>query len=163
MKASGRGPGKPASKRSWGRKPGHEVAQQVADDVDSRPNSWPSLKESLGEFMTDRELRAAERVVARGGLTLLDLQGIEFAEFMWLSHAQKAAMDAVERGEKATTMVGVLAGVRLQSRKNMRSLAIAMNPNQDENTVHPTVPAEVASVYNAEVYGAVDLGDELLS
>jgi hypothetical protein len=155
------GPPKLRGKRTPG--PVHDLAVELESRGQARANAWEVIAAQLAEFVEQSDILAASSILERGGVTLLDLQGIEFAEFMWLARLQRSAVEAMEAGGRTGNLVGTLASVRLASRKNMRTLAALMNPTHDESSTHPTVPAEIASLYNAEAYGADDLGDELLS
>lgn len=102
----------------------------------------------------------AEKVIASGGLSLVEIQAIEFAEMMEVDKVQEGAIEAMAMGEKTSTLVAQLANVKLQSRKHLRAIAELLNPGVNPNKERPELPPEL-EVYNAADAG--DYGDDLVN
>lgn len=93
--------------------------------------AWACVRSAYSD-----EVRAKVDAIAEaGGLSLHDIELLEFAEHETLAEE----IDDLRTQEKATTAISALYSVRLQSRKHLRTLRIAMTPIGTPNDQrHPT-------------------------
>jgi hypothetical protein len=126
--------------------------------------AWAGVRASYSD-----EVRAKVDAVAEaGGLSLHDIELLEYAEHETLAARIDDLLRAMAEGEKTGTAVTALYSVRLQSRKHLRTLRIAMTPIGTPNdNRHPTseeqAKKDAALAAVAEGADPNDTGDELVN
>jgi hypothetical protein len=143
------------------RKPSTDQAQAAVDELGSHAKTWPEVKKLLPTQLAE----AADVVVRAGGMSLLDVQALEYADHVYLTSLLQRCMNATgPEAKQQKTLISGLIHARIQSRKHMRTLAHLMNPVQHVGDTRPALPPEVAAKYNA-IYDLPDddYGDELIN
>jgi hypothetical protein len=148
---------KPRKKQSYNKR-AHDVAAAIAEQQQTTKAAWDTVRQSIPSTYAE----AADAVIESGGLSLLEIQALEYADHLYLTELLQLQIIELDAGARVTALVSALASVRLQSRKHMRSIAIAMNPGNNENGIHPELPPEVAEAYNAAMADGDDFGDDLI-
>jgi hypothetical protein len=138
------------------RKPNTDEAQAMRDAAESVPSCWKEVREHIP---STRARAAADAVVAAGGLSLLDIQGLEYADHMFLT-ALMAKIQSSEDAKGKNTLLTAVIHARLQSRKHLRTIAHLINPTQSVLDVRPEVPEDMAAAYELR---ADDFGDDLVN
>lgn len=143
-------------KKKQAAKPSHDVAQDVQRQARESTSGFARLRDLFLPGFAD----IAQRVIDGGGLSLAEVQAIEFAELIRLTEIEAMAIEALANGDRSGTLLGRIVSVKLQSRKHLRAIAETLNPGQDPNDATPELPAEMAG-YN--VADPLDYGDDLVN
>lgn len=138
--------------------------EQVEAQDESNTGLWDKMRKHFSKAVQAR----VDLVADAGGLTLHDIELLEFA-----AHEQAhERIKRLERKAKTATAVMGLEQLRLQCRKHLRTLRIAINPiaNPDVNK-HPDAEAELRKQRSRERIAGesvtrattTDTGDELVN
>lgn len=126
------------------------VTQAVA--AESAVSVWQGLRNRYSEDVR----RDVDAMVERGGLTLGDIEALEYAEHQALG----AEIDSLRGEERVATAVAGLYSCRQQSRKHLRTLRGLISPIGTPDTGRARVPRSVAERHRKVVVD--DGGDNVL-
>jgi hypothetical protein len=116
-------------------------------------SGWSRIRKQMPSKLAE----AADFVVEIGGLSLLDIQAMEYADHLFLTNLMNKAIAE----ERSGAFVERVMSARLQSRKHLRTLAHLMNPSNNVGETHPVVADEIADKYSHQVVD--DFGDDLIN
>lgn len=140
-----------------------ESREQVEAEDQSDTGVWAKVRKNYPAPVRER----VDAIADTGGLSLMDIMLLEFASH---EHAGER-IKRLERRPKTSTAVADLEKLRLQSRKHMRTVRIAISPivNPDNNK-HPDGETELRKrrakedIANAAMSRkGPDVGDELVN
>lgn len=147
---------------------GRDEARELADDEAAAPTSiWTRVR----EFYPPQVCTFVDAVVEQGGLSLSDIETLECAEHERIlgifAQLQKRDATALAKNENARlhyTASTHLLGLRLQSRKHLRTLRLCMSPISSPNHSHPPLTAAMLARIEGEIIDddSDDPGDDLL-
>ena len=139
-----------------------ESREQVEAADQANTGVWEQVRKHFPKPVRER----VDAIAETGGLSLLDIMLLEFA-----AHEQAGErIKRLERRPQTSTAVADLEKLRLQSRKHMRTVRIAISPvaNPDGNK-HPDAETELrkrqakSKIADAAVSRTEpDIGDELV-
>lgn len=130
---------------------GQDEASEQAQRAESTASAWDVLR-----LRYDEPVRAlVDEVVARGGLTLRDIEAMELAEHERL----ESELTRLAGEERTSGAVAALLGIRLQSRKHLRALRVLISPVLTPHQGRAAVPEAVAKRHQRV---AGDQGDNLV-
>jgi hypothetical protein len=133
----------------------NDAAREVVDAMKRRSPSAQALVKKLPEEYQG----AAFGVLDAGGLTLLEVQALEFAHHEKLGDMLGHYMVELADGVRVASLIASLVSVQLQSRKHLRTIAMAMNPGVDALNIQPPVSRELLEQYMTDD----DFGDDLVN
>lgn len=140
--------------------------QAVAMDAAARNTPGVALWEKVKSLYSPRVQAVVDAVAEAGGVSLAFIELLEVAEHERLAADIGQLKAQVKDGHKTSTAVSALYSLRLQSRKHMRTLRLAMSPISSPNDMRHPVPSSVAQAIaeiDAHEVDPSDTGDELLS
>lgn len=149
---------------------GRDEAREATDAEVSAPTGvWDRIR----AFYPPQVQSLVDAVAEAGGLSLADIELLELAEHERIMGMVSAYMrqeqdvtlpdGKVVKGRSRAIAVTNLMSLRLQSRKHLRTLRIAMTPIGSANDIHPKLPAALAERLSLTEADPHDLGDELVS
>lgn len=130
---------------------GQDQASEQAQKAEATLSAWERLRSQYDPDVAE----LVDDVVARGGLTLRDIEAMELAEHERLDSEIKA----LSTKDKATTAISSLLSLRLQSRKHLRTLRVLISPVLTPHQGRAAVPAAVAKRHQRVLR---DQGDDLV-
>jgi hypothetical protein len=140
-----------------------ESREQVEAADQTNTGVWDQVRKHFPKPVRDR----VDAIADTGGLSLMDIMLLEFA-----AHEQAGErIKRLERRPQTSTAVADLEKLRLQSRKHMRTVRIAISPiaNPDGNK-HPDAETEMRKRKAKEQIADAavsrkkpDVGDELVN
>lgn len=136
--------------------PGNEAAtaQRAGDRARPAEDAWRKLRKLYSVEVRER----VDEVLATGGVSLELIQALEFAEHERLEDEIEEARDTTY----GSPAIARFFALRLQSRKHLRTLRLAMTPlGSPADMAHPT--PDIVAALAADGRDEDDLGDDLLS
>lgn len=130
-----------------------------------RNASGADLWAHLRPQFSGRVQAIVDAAIAGGGVTLEFIALLELAEHERLIGEVEKLRAKAEFGHKVSTAISSLYSLRLQSRRHMRVLRIAMNPIATPNTMKHIQTAAMASkrLARAKPPDPNDTGDDLVN
>lgn len=119
-----------------------------------------ALWEHLKDFYAPRVQGVVRAAIENGGLSLPLIEVLELAEHERLYGEIQQLRAKSESGQRVSTAIAVLYGLRLQCRKHARVCRIAMNPLASPNDMAHPMPESVAEALAALRDYEPDPGDD---
>lgn len=144
-------------RKTYSKSPEGDQARAMEEANAGPPTAWQRVRLRYPDDVRE----VVDAMVASGGLSLADIEAIEYAEHTMI---QRDLEEDRANGTPNLVARKDMASLALQCRKHLRTIRLAMSPIQTPNTMKHQQPASVAERRaRRKAPDRTDTGDELVN